>query len=307
MLASLKAFVASVVLLSAAAFVSAAQPERSVIDGSRPAAQPADVEPACGTAVAGTASAPCADSCAANCCAANPCCRPKCHKHLKHSRLSCNNACGSNTGACGEQACGSDSCSNDACGNDACGEGNCGTGCGKQHGCWLHGSKGGCGKHGCGHGHGCHNCNGYHQGRFQTRCNMIPHVAYINPTASYYYFRPYQAFHVREQQNEVISYGADPRQPYANLLFRTLYTELEAAWAEEDGKNGSPFEDEAPGEDAPAVEPPPARPAAPDFNTSAAPVQREQLAVNPMRTQRPVVSTAALPLDSARGVFRSRQ
>ena len=129
------------------------------------------------------------------------------------------------------------------------------------HGCWLHGGqgRGGCGDGGCGRGCGRNGCGGHGCGGhgFATRCNLIPHVAYINPLASYYYFRPYQAFHIRFQQMEVVSYGGDPRQPYSNLMFQGLYPELEAEWAEDAARNQSPFEDDSPHDAAPTPATPP--------------------------------------------------
>jgi hypothetical protein len=140
---------------------------------------------------------------------------------------------------------------------------------------------------------------------------MIPHVAYINPTSSYYYFRPYQAFHVREQQNEVIGYGADPRQPYANLLFRSLYSNLEAAWAEEAAAHtGSPFEDEVPREPVPPapVEPLEAAPAS-DASTSIPPAAFVHPSAPPspaIRADKPANNTASLPAKKP-GAFRTRR
>ena len=142
---------------------------------------------------------------------------------------------------------------------------------------------------------------------------MIPHIAYINPLSSYYYFRPYQAFHVRAQQDEVVTYGGDPRNPYANLLFQNLYAELEASWAEEEATNlGSPFEDEVPqGKDdeadtpeTPAVDPP-----APNFNTSHSPASRLRSVQQAKPINRSVVkqeSTASVPNEQRR-VFRMKK
>ena len=115
---------------------------------------------------------------------------------------------------------------------------------------------------------------------------------------------------MREHQTEVTSYGADPRQPYANLMFRTLYTELEAAWAEEAAHEGSPFEDDVPPEDAPAMdEEQPGRVLAPDFNTStstANPLRAGDRSVPVVQSFQPAHNTATLPAAS-RGVFRARQ
>ena len=135
---------------------------------------------------------------------------------------------------------------------------------------------------------------------------MIPHVAYINPMSSYYYFRPYQFFHVRDQQNEVISYGADPRQPYANLMFPGIYPELEAAWAEEAANDSSPFEDEVPPGDAPATpDEQPAESSVPESNTST-PIRRDSPSSPVFQADKPANNTAVLP-GKYQGAFRTRR
>ncbi len=44
----------------------------------------------------------------------------------------------------------------------------------------------------------------------------------------YYYFRPYNHRHVAEQQQTVAKWGGDPRNPYANEVFRQVYAEYKA-------------------------------------------------------------------------------
>lgn len=57
--------------------------------------------------------------------------------------------------------------------------------------------------------------------------DMHQHVPYLAMPKNYYYFRPYQWFHIPEQQAEVTSYGGDPRHPYANREFQEIYQEFE--------------------------------------------------------------------------------
>jgi hypothetical protein len=57
--------------------------------------------------------------------------------------------------------------------------------------------------------------------------DMHGHIPYLAMPKNYYYFRPYQWFHIPEQQAEVTSYGGDPRHPYANREFEEVYQEFE--------------------------------------------------------------------------------
>jgi hypothetical protein len=57
--------------------------------------------------------------------------------------------------------------------------------------------------------------------------NLHPHTPYVAHPKLYYYFRPYQWRHVLEQQESVMSYGGDPRHPYANTEFLGIYEGLE--------------------------------------------------------------------------------
>ncbi len=68
-------------------------------------------------------------------------------------------------------------------------------------------------------------------------CDMPPHYAYYPPLHGYYYFRPYNHAHIPQQQQLVEYWGGDPRNPYANEVFKRVYAEYEAA--REDG-DGSP-------------------------------------------------------------------
>ena len=52
---------------------------------------------------------------------------------------------------------------------------------------------------------------------------MTPHIPYRAHPKNYYYFRPYNYFHIEQQQREVLNYGGDARHPYANKLFQRVY------------------------------------------------------------------------------------
>jgi hypothetical protein len=54
-------------------------------------------------------------------------------------------------------------------------------------------------------------------------CRMPQHYAYFPPLHGYYYFRPYHPSHIEVQQQRVITWGGDPRNPYANEIFQTVY------------------------------------------------------------------------------------
>ena len=54
--------------------------------------------------------------------------------------------------------------------------------------------------------------------------NMSLHVPCNPCTGTYYYFRPYNWFHISEQQQEAANYNGDPRNPYDNrVVFDGLY------------------------------------------------------------------------------------
>ncbi len=53
--------------------------------------------------------------------------------------------------------------------------------------------------------------------------DMTQHVPYLARPKNYYYFRPYQYFHIAEHQREVTLYGENPKEPYANRLFKRVY------------------------------------------------------------------------------------
>ena len=58
--------------------------------------------------------------------------------------------------------------------------------------------------------------------------DMTQHIPYVAEPKNYYYFRPYNWFHLPEQQAEAAIYGTDPRNPYDNrVVFDGLYDGLE--------------------------------------------------------------------------------
>jgi hypothetical protein len=56
--------------------------------------------------------------------------------------------------------------------------------------------------------------------------DMPPHTPYRALPAEYYYFRPYNILHIPAHQEEVITYGEDPRMPYANRVFDDIYGDI---------------------------------------------------------------------------------
>jgi len=57
--------------------------------------------------------------------------------------------------------------------------------------------------------------------------DLYPHTPYVAHPHFYYYFRPYNWYHIPAQQESVMSYGGDPRHPYANREFQEIYHGLE--------------------------------------------------------------------------------
>ncbi len=83
---------------------------------------------------------------------------------------------------------------------------------------------GGCG--GCGYGDGLygHGLCGY----FRSPCGMVQHYPYYPAMHGYYYLHPYHYTHVPAHQAFMARAGVDPRNPYSNDLFKTLYVEYRA-------------------------------------------------------------------------------
>jgi hypothetical protein len=58
--------------------------------------------------------------------------------------------------------------------------------------------------------------------------DLYPHFPYEAMPRTYYYFRPYNYTHVRQQQADAMQWGASPGQPYANQAFENVYRNFEA-------------------------------------------------------------------------------
>jgi hypothetical protein len=98
--------------------------------------------------------------------------------------------------------------------------GGCVTGGGYGPGCQSCGGPG-CGAYGpCGHG--------LFGGYFHSPCGMVQHYPYYPPMHGYYYLHPYHYTHVPAHQAFMARAGVDPRNPYSNDLFKTLYAEYRA-------------------------------------------------------------------------------
>jgi hypothetical protein len=67
--------------------------------------------------------------------------------------------------------------------------------------------------------------------------NMHPHYPYVAQPWTYYYFRPYNYTHVKQQQEEAAGWGADPAQPYGRKLFDKVYEDLEKQMKMADGED----------------------------------------------------------------------
>jgi hypothetical protein len=80
-------------------------------------------------------------------------------------------------------------------------------------------------------------------------CDMPQHHAYDSPMRGYYYFRPYNMVHVAQQQQAVMQWGGDPRNPYSNKVFEQVFEEFE-----KDQPTADPAEAEV-GELPPSEEP----------------------------------------------------
>lgn len=53
------------------------------------------------------------------------------------------------------------------------------------------------------------------------------HYAYLPPVPGWYYFRPYSLGQLRTQQRAVQDWGGDPRNPYSNVEFQSVYPRFE--------------------------------------------------------------------------------
>lgn len=76
-----------------------------------------------------------------------------------------------------------------------------------------------------GHSHGCRKCCPWY---FNSSFDMPPHYPYYPAMHGYYYFRPYHPAHLVQQRALVETWGGDPRNPYANRIFQTVYEDYRA-------------------------------------------------------------------------------
>lgn len=105
---------------------------------------------------------------------------------------------------------------------------------------------------GYGPGPGCQSCGGggwggYGDwgsggpgGYFHSPCGMSQHYPYYPAMHGYYYLIPYNYPHVPQHQAFMARMGVDPRNPYSNDAFRTLYAEYRAG---ERGRGPTPTPD----------------------------------------------------------------
>ena len=54
------------------------------------------------------------------------------------------------------------------------------------------------------------------------------HYAYPPPLPGWYYFRPYSVGQLRAQQEMVLEWGGDARDPYSNSVFQQVYPKYKA-------------------------------------------------------------------------------
>jgi hypothetical protein len=63
-------------------------------------------------------------------------------------------------------------------------------------------------------------------------CRMPQHHPYFPSLHGYYYFRPYNYSQIAQQQAFVAGYGGDPRNPFANEVFKRVLAEYRAQSAQ---------------------------------------------------------------------------
>ena len=77
---------------------------------------------------------------------------------------------------------------------------------------------------------------------------MPQHYAYYPPMHGYYYFHPYHYSHVPAHQDFAGRIGIDPRNPYANDFFKTVYAEYRSSQFRADAATSVPMAPESPTE-----------------------------------------------------------
>lgn len=93
----------------------------------------------------------------------------------------------------------------------------------------------------CAQGGACANGGGYAGGGvsgeggddkcrlFDNHGDMPQHYPYYPAMHGYYYFHPYHHTHIDYQRDFATQWGMDPRNPYANDIFKVVYAEVRAA------------------------------------------------------------------------------
>ncbi|MBD3672500.1 MAG: hypothetical protein HUJ26_03140 [Planctomycetaceae bacterium] len=59
---------------------------------------------------------------------------------------------------------------------------------------------------------------------------MPSHVPYYPVNNGYYYFRPYNYFHVTRQREEAVQMGLNYNAPYSRAPFEEIYREMESSY-----------------------------------------------------------------------------
>jgi hypothetical protein len=81
----------------------------------------------------------------------------------------------------------------------------------------------GCANEACGNCGGCSSCDGCRVNGRRPQGDMHLHYPYQALPRTYYYFRPYNHEHVRQQQGEAQLWGSSIGQPYSNKIFADVY------------------------------------------------------------------------------------
>ena len=88
------------------------------------------------------------------------------------------------------------------------------------------GTGGACGGDACGCAPACGGCCCLTNCCLRSPGDMVQHMPHFGTTHGYYYFRPYHVMHVFSQQELATRWGGDPRNPYDNTMFQTVYQQM---------------------------------------------------------------------------------
>lgn len=105
------------------------------------------------------------------------------------------------------------------------------------HGNQYHGHQNGPVSHHCdgfcgsiGDGQACDVCGGQRCCKFKylhAPRDMVQHLPYDAQPKTYYYFRPYNSYHILLQQRQAMEVGVDPKMPYSNAIFQDVFKKLD--------------------------------------------------------------------------------